>query len=365
MTKTQDSSLQVAVVGYGLAAKIFHIPFIQASPLLKLHSIVQRKPNKESSAPNNHPSLTHYTTLDPVLQDPAIDLVVITTPPDSHFNLSKLCLQAGKHILVEKPFVPTVEEADQLIHIARENNRLICVYQNRRWDSDFLTVKSLIKDGIFGRIYEVDTHFDYYRPEHFETWRGQLGTTDGGGALFDLGAHLIDQAYTLFGLPSSVYGVLSSQRDGRISPDKPDSVQAQLNYANGLIVNIRISDMSVESTQRRFWIRGTKGSFTKNGRDSQEAQLEAGLAPDAAGFGAEDPAYKGRLICIDENGKFQERDYHVKTPKTYGGLYEAFAEAIMSESEDAVPVPPLEAREVLRVINAIYRSAKLGQVVQV
>ncbi|RSL90962.1 hypothetical protein CEP51_000514 [Fusarium floridanum] len=365
MTKSQDSPLRVAVVGYGLAAKVFHIPFIQASPLLELHIIVQRKPTKESSAPDDHPSVAHHTTLDPVLQDPAVDLVVITTPPDSHFNLSKLCLQAGKHILVEKPFVPTVEEADQLIRIARENKRLICVYQNRRWDSDFLTVKRLIEDDIFGRIYEVDTHFDYYRPGHFDTWRGQLGTTQGGGALFDLGAHLIDQAYTIFGLPSSVYGVLLSQRNGRIDPDQPDSVHAQLNYANGLIVNIRISDMSVESTQRRFWIRGTKASFTKNGRDSQESQLQAGLAPNAAGFGVEDPANKGQLVCVDKNGEFQQRDYLIEAPKTYGALYEGFVEAIRSGSEDAVPVPPTEAREVLRIIDAIYRSAKVGQVVDV
>ncbi|RSL94414.1 hypothetical protein CDV31_014328 [Fusarium ambrosium] len=340
MAKTQDSPLRVAIVGYGLAAKVFHIPFIQASPLLELHTIVQRKPTKESSAPGDHPSVAHHTTLDPALQDPAVDLVVITTPPDSHFNLSRLCLQAGKHILVEKPFVPTVEEADQLIRIAREN-----------------------KHGIFGRIYEVDTHFDYYRPDHFETWRGQLGTTQGGGALFDLGAHLIDQAYTLFGISSSVYGVLLSQRNGRIYPDQPDSVHAQLNYANGLIVNIRISDMSVESTQRRFWIRGTKASFTKNGRDSQEAQLQAGLAPNAAGFGVEDPANKGQLICVDKNEEFQEQDYLVEAPKTYGALYEGFVEAIRSGSEDAVPVPPTEAREVLRIIDAIYRSAKVGQVV--
>ncbi|RSM15007.1 hypothetical protein CEP52_001146 [Fusarium oligoseptatum] len=365
MAKTQDSPLRVAIVGYGLAAKVFHIPFIQASPLLELHTIVQRKPTKESSAPGDHPSVAHHTTLDPALQDPAVDLVVITTPPDSHFNLSRLCLQAGKHILVEKPFVPTVEEADQLIRIARENKRLICVYQNRRWDSDFLTVKKLIKDGIFGRIYEVDTHFDYYRPDHFETWRGQLGTTQGGGALFDLGAHLIDQAYTLFGIPSSVYGVLLSQRNGRIDPEQPDSVHAQLNYANGLIVNIRISDMSVESTQRRFWIRGTKASFTKNGRDSQEAQLQAGLAPNAAGFGVEDPANKGQLVCVDKNGEFQQRDYLIEAPKTYGALYEGFVEAIRSGSEDAVPVPPTEAREVLQIIDAIYRSAKVGQVVDV
>lgn len=257
------------------AAKIFHISFIRTSPSLELQAIVQRHPTSQSSAPVDYPEVKHYLSAEELVEDSSCDIVVITTPPNTHYDLAKLCLEARKHILVEKPFVSRFEDAEHLTKLASDVGRLICVYQNRRFDSDFLAVHKLVQDGVFGWIHEIDTHFDYYRPDSAKSWRGQLSTTEGGGALFDLGSHLIDQAYTLFGLPCSVYGRLLNQKRGCLDLMHPDSVHAQLNYADGMIVNIRISDMSVESPQRRFWIRGTKASFKKDGMDPQEAQLES------------------------------------------------------------------------------------------
>ncbi|KAJ0278081.1 hypothetical protein Brms1b_006727 [Colletotrichum noveboracense] len=291
-------------------------------------------------------------------------MVVITTPPNTHYDLAKLCLKARKHILVEKPFVSRLEDADHLIKLASDVGQLICVYQNRRFDSDFLTVQKFVQDGVFGRISEIDTHFDYYRPESAESWRGQLSTAEGGGALFDLGSHLIDQAYILFGLPCSVYGRLLNQKRGCLDLMHPDSVHAQLNYANGMIVNIRISDMSVESPQRRFWIRGTKASFKKDGMDPQEAQLESGLLPTSSNFGVERTGSEGRLVIVRKDGTIQELSHPSVRSQNYGALYQGFAEAVWSGNEDMVPVSALQAREVLRILESVYASAKVDQVVK-
>ncbi|KAF9873020.1 hypothetical protein CkaCkLH20_09530 [Colletotrichum karsti] len=364
MGSAAPESLRVGVIGYGFAAKVFHIPFIQSTPFLKLQAIVQRSPTKVSSAPADHPEVKHYTAVDDLIHDESCDVVVITTPPDSHFALAKLCLQAGKHILVEKPFVPSVSEAEELIQLAKKAKRLICIYQNRRWDSDFLTVQQLLQDGVFGRIHEVDTHFDYYRPTSADSWRGQLDTIHGGAALFDLGSHLIDQMYALFGLPRAVYGVLSNQKEGRLDPLNPDSVHAQLNYDGGMVVNIRVSDMSVESPQRRFWIRGTKSSFRKNGRDPQEGQLELGQTPKDPGFGVEPAENEGRLVYVVNASRMEERPYPTVAPETYGALYQGFAAAIRSGTEEKIPVSASQAKDVLRIIEALYQSAVEDQVVR-
>ncbi|TDZ32401.1 scyllo-inositol 2-dehydrogenase (NADP(+)) IolW [Colletotrichum spinosum] len=355
-----DKKFNVGIIGYGLSAKVFHIPFINLTPQFNLHSIVQRKPTASSSAPNDYPTLKHHTSLEPMLRDPEVDIVNILTPPNTHFSFAKQALQAGKHVLVEKPFVPTVAEAEELIQIAKTNNRLICVYQNRRWDSDFLTVKKMISDGILGRVYEFDTHFDRYRPDRPSSWKGELGMDEGGGALYDLGSHLIDQVYHLFGMPQGVYGKLVSQRDGRFDAQDPDSVHAQLTYPDGLIVSVRIGVMSVETIQPRFWIRGTRASFHKTALDPQEDQLKAGRKPDEPGFGVEDPINGGRLLLVRDGGRVEERTKLTVEPKTYLKLFEAFARAVETGRDEDVPVPASEARDVLRIIDAVRESAKTG-----
>ncbi|KAK1993859.1 oxidoreductase family protein [Colletotrichum falcatum] len=354
----------VGIIGYGLSAKVFHIPFIDLAPQLKLHSIVQRNPTASSSAPNDHPGLKHHTSLEPMLGDPEVCIISILTPPNTHFSFAKQALQAGKHVLVEKPFVPTVAEAEELIRIAKENGRLVCVYQNRRWDSDFLTVKKMIGDGVFGRVYEFDTHFDRYRPERPATWKGELGMAEGGGALYDLGSHLIDQAYHLFGMPEAVYGKLVSQRGGRFDPEDPDSVHALLSYRDGLVVGVRIGVMSVEAHQPRFWVRGTRASFRKTGLDPQEDQLKAGRRPKEPGFGVEDPINGGTLMLAREGGGVEERTKLTAEPRTYLALFEAFAKAVETGRDEDVPVPASEARDVLRIIEAVKESSKTGSEVR-
>lgn len=344
-----------------MSAKIFHLPFIAITPSFKLHSILQRNPTPESSAPNDHPDLQHFRTLEPFLSDASLDVVVLTTTPDTHFALAQQALRAGKHVFVEKPFVTSSHEAAELIRLAEAEDRLICVYQNRRWDSDFLTVRKLLADGAaLGRVYEFETHFDRYRTARPTSWKGELSLARGGTALYDLGTHLVDQVYALFGLPSGVFAKLVSQRDGRaLGPEdpavEPDSVNMQLFYGPGLIVHVRVGVLSAETRQLRFWIRGTKGTYTKHGLDAQEDQLKAGMDTSDARFGRDPDGWHGTLVTAGEDGTMSEVEYPNVEPVTYKKIYELFGEALRGKGP--VPVPASEARDVLRILEAARESA--------
>lgn len=350
----------VGIIGYGASAKIFHIPFIAVTPQLRLAAIVQRAPSEDSSASRHHPHLRHYNRVQELLADADIDLVIVTTPPDSHSALTKAALEAGKHVLTEKPFVPTAAEADQLATLARDKKRLLCVYQNRRWDADFLTVQHLIAHQTLGRIVDFDSHFDRYRPVAPADWKGELELASGGGAVFDLGSHLVDQVYLLFGMPRSVHGRLLSQRRGHVDVVAPDSMTAELTYPNGMLAHIRTSVLSVETSQRRFWIRGERGSFHKLDLDPQEDQLKAGCEPTDRDYGPQD-VDKMRLILVDGDGVPTEAKVPTIEAETYSGFYSALARALQSGREEQLPVKIQEVRDVLRILEAIVESAKSGR----
>ncbi|SPQ21368.1 931e90ab-390d-405e-8f0f-8eeb84c85efd [Thermothielavioides terrestris] len=364
-----QKQFNVGIVGYGLSAKVFHIPFIALTPSLKLHSIVQRSPSPTNSAPADHPHVTHHTAFEALLADGAVDVVVLCTPPDTHFAFARAALEAGKHVLVEKPFVPTAAEADALAALARSRGRVLCVYQNRRWDADFLTVRRLLRDGVLGRVVEFETHFDRLRISPPPGgWKASMGMREGGGALFDLGTHLLDQVFVLFGMPSAVYGRFVRQREGRLvkgetgPEDEPDSVTAVLSYAEtGVVVHVRIGVVSVETRQIRFWVRGSKGSYHKTGLDPQEDQLRGGGKATDADFGREDESRYGRLCLLGEDGTVRDEVCPNVEPETYVKFYELFAKAVESGKEEDIPVPASQAAQVLRIIEAIRESAKTGR----
>ncbi|KAK9419141.1 putative Oxidoreductase [Seiridium unicorne] len=367
-----SKTFNVGVVGYGLSAKVFHIPFIKVTPSLKLHSILQRSPKSNDSAPSDYPDLKHHTSYDSFLADSDLDLVVLTTTPPTHFDLASQALKAGKHVLCEKPFVPSSVEADKLVALARENKRVLCVYQNRRWDADYTTVKKLIKDGTLGRLVEFETHFDRYKAEKPSNWKGTTKLNEGGGAVYDLGTHLIDQVYALFGKPASVFGKLINTRDGVINAeeDDTDSVTAQLFYNDGLVVYVRIGVLSVEAQQPRFWIRGTKGSYRKANLDTQEPELKNfnekkpdGRSPSDENFGVEPTEWAGKLTTLGADAKLNEESYATAKPPTYKEFYRLLAESIASGKEEDIPVPAAQASEVLKIIEAVRESNKSGRVV--
>lgn len=344
------------LTAFRMSAKVFHIPLILSTPQFTLHSIVQRTPKPRDDASKDHPTAKIYHSVPEILSDPQIDIIVITTTPDTHFSFTKTALEAGKHVLVEKPFVPTSAEAQTLIDISKMAGKLVCVYQNRRWDTDFLTIQKLLSEDKLGRVVEFETHFDRYKPLRPENWKGSLGMDQAGGVIYDLGTHLIDQVFVLFGMPKTVTAVFMNQRnDGE---KEPDSITILLGYeVGGPLVTAKAGVISVESEQLRYWVRGTKGSFKKYHLDVQEDQLKRGLKPNDEGFGVESAPASGTLVVL-ENDKPKSRVWRNVEPRTYAALYEGFAKAIQDGNEEEVPVKASDARDVLKIIEAARESAK-------
>ena len=243
--------------------QVFHIPLIKVVPEFKLRAIVQRSPSPGDDAGKDHPGIKSYRSSEEMVSDSDIDVVVVTTAPTSHFELAKLALEHGKHVIVEKPFTPSSKEASELIAIAKQHERLLTVYQNRRWDSDFLTLSKLLEERTLGRLVEFETHFDRHRPDAPDpasTWRAKF--VPGGGAVYDLGTHLIDQAVFAFGLPDKITGFVGSQREQNPG-DVEDSCTVLLHYKSGLLVTVKAAVVSPEEKQLRYWVRGDKGSYKK------------------------------------------------------------------------------------------------------
>jgi predicted dehydrogenase len=358
-TKTYN----VGVVGYGFSAKIFHIPFVEQIPELKLYAVVQRTPKPEDDAEKDHPGVKSYRTTDELFQDPAVDVVIITTAPDSHFALVKQALESGKHVVCEKPFTPTFKEADELVAIANKQNKLLAVYQNRRWDADFVTLSKLVKNGSLGRISEFETHFDRHRPEEpsadSHKWKNKV--IPGGSAVYDLGTHLLDQAVHLLGLPKRVTGFIGSAREHNTSGFE-DSFTVLLHYANGTLVTAKATVVSPEEEQLRFWVRGDKGSFKKFHLDIQEDQLKAGVKPQDNGYGREPRERYGTLTTI-QDGKPVKEVVPTVEPPTYTEYYRKLVRALGGEGD--LPASGAEAAQVIRLIELARESSATGKTLDV
>lgn len=287
-----SAPFNVAVIGYGLSAKVFHIPFIQAVPQFKLYGIVQRSPKPDNDASKDFPDAKVYASVEEAYADPEVAVIVITSIPETHFAMTKAALEAGKHVVVEKPFVPTSAEADELIRIAQKAGKLLGVYQNRRYDSDYNTVAKVMQvDKALGDVAEFETHFDRHRPDPpADTWKSV--DSPGNGAIYDLGTHLIDQVFHFFGMPQKVTGFIGNQRRG-VTGGSADSCTVLLHYP-GLLATAKAGVVSCEVEQLRFWVRGTKGSFKKFHLDVQEDQLKAGMRPGDKSYGVDPEDHYGK-----------------------------------------------------------------------
>jgi len=360
--------MNVAVIGYGLSAKVFHIPFILALPeLYKLHGVLQRTPTEKNNAANDHKGIATYHDLGSLLADSAVELVIVTSVPSAHFAQCETILRAGRHVLCEKPFVPTSAEATKLGEIAKECGRVLAVYQNRRWDADFITVQEILAKGSLGRVVEFESHFDRHRPNPaalVHSWK-VTPNQPAGGAIYDLGTHLLDQVVTLFGAPARITAFVGNQRqygDHKAAGAGGDSFTALLHYSSGLLCTAKAAVVSPETRQLRYWIRGERGSFKKFNLDVQEPQLIAGKRPGKdADFGVEEEESNGTLTLWDEKtGKMEEQKVApVSPPKTYMGIYEELAAAIKGDGK--VPVTPDQAAVVLRVIELAKESSSSGK----
>jgi len=281
-------------------------------------------------------------------------LVVIASPNIFHFDQAKDLLQAGKHVVIEKPMTPTSAEAGELINIAGKAGKKIFVYQNRRWDGDFKTVQQVVYNGYLGEILEYEAHFDRFAPgARRSAWRDE--PLPAGGVLYDLGAHLVDQALVLFGLPQTVFADIRSQR----AESKVDDYFEVNLYYNRLKVKLKAS-VFVKEPGPRYILHGTKGSFIKYGIDPQEELLKEGLMPGPADWGKEDSDYYGILNAEMHGQQFYG---NIETePGNYMGFYDNVYDVLIRGSAQAVR--PEEARNVIRIIELAFESNNKGTIIK-
>ncbi len=332
--------LKVALIGYGFAGKTFHAPLLARVPGLQLTHIVSSNGAKVQK--------DWDVTVLPKPEDafglPEIDLIVIATPNPTHFDLARKALDEEKHVVVDKPFTNTVAEAAQLVALAASRRRLLSVFQNRRWDADFLTVRKLLADNVLGDVVHFESHYDRYRPEPRQRWREQ--PVPGGGLWFDLGPHLIDQAMQLFGLPDGIYADLEVQRPlGQTT----DYFHVVLRYGRSRVILHGASLVAAETP--RFTVHGALGSYAKFGMDTQEESLKRGEIPGSAGWG-QDPRM-GTLVTKRGDG-FETREVP-NIPGNYLAYYEAIRDAITAGGPN--PVTPQDAFSVITVIEAAVKSS--------
>ena len=336
-----DNPLKVALVGYGFVGKVFHAPLIQATPGLTLHSVVSRDAGKVRA---DWPTVTVVPDAHAAFADPAVDLVVIASPNDTHAPLAIAALDQGKHVVVDKPFTLTLSEAREVVTTASRAGRVVSVFQNRRWDADFLTVRRLIEEGVLGRVAEFHSHFDRFRPIVQDRWRER--DEPGGGLWYDLGPHLLDQALQLFGAPLAINADIARLRDGARAADYVD---VTLRYPHHRAV-LHASTL-VAGNGLRFAVHGTRGSYLKHGLDAQEDQLRAGVVPGAPGWGIDPRA--GEMV-LDRDGQLVAEVAGAEAGD-YRRYYAAIRDAILHGT--APPVTPQQALDVMQVIELGLQSS--------
>jgi predicted dehydrogenase len=342
--------IQTAIIGFGLSGRVFHAPFIHTHPGFKLHSVVERK---GSLSREIYPYVRVCKDYKELLEDDSVELVVIATPNIFHFEQAGNLLRAGKHVVIEKPFTPTSDEADELIRIAEAEGRKMFVYQNRRWDGDFKTLELVVYHGYLGEILEYEAHFDRFAPgARRSPWRDEA--LPGGGVLYDLGAHLIDQALVLFGLPHSIFADIRWQREGsRVD----DYFEINLYYKR-LKVTLKAS-VFVKEPGPRYILHGTKGSFIKYGIDPQEELLKEGAMPDLSEWGNDNPDYYGILHAEIHGQQFYG---NIETEAgNYMGFYDNVYDVLTRGAEQAIK--PEEARNVIRIIELAFESHREQRVI--
>ncbi|KAI8079583.1 uncharacterized protein B0P05DRAFT_86993 [Gilbertella persicaria] len=341
-----------------MSARTFHCPLIVSSPFMHLAGVVERKSDKSKDM---YSWIQVFKSTDDLFAHPDIDLVVITTPNDSHYSLAKEAMKAGKHVVVEKPFTITSQEAQELVQVAKETNRICSVYQNRRWDGDFLTVKKLVAGGQLGRLVEYESHFDRFRNFVKPGWREQ-NDQPGSGMLYDLGAHLIDQALHLFGMPKTVYATVSNQRQLKES-NVADDFTIILGYDNAFKAILRSSMLARHTPVLRFNLRGMQGSFRKEYLDVQEDQLKSGKLPSDPEYGVESQARYG---TIDTEIQGLHLVGTVETEKgAYLSYYNNVAQSIQKSDPGHLEVTPQDGYNCIRLIELAQQSSDEGRVVQV
>jgi scyllo-inositol 2-dehydrogenase (NADP+) len=336
--------IKVGLIGFGFAGRTFHAPFITAVPGLQLEAIVQRSGH---DAAQLYPSVRIFQSLEDLLANGKLELVVVATPNTSHFPIARKCLEHGCHVVIDKPFTVTTAEARELIEVAQSQRKILSVYQNRRWDGDFMTVRRLIQGGDLGRVVLFESHFDRFRPEvRAGAWREK--NDPGSGVLFDLSPHLLDQAITLFGVPEFVQADVRAERSNALIDDTFNIVL----FYPGLRAVLQAT-MLAKIPGPRFTLHGTSGTFVKHGMDPQEDALKAGGTPREDSWGTEAQENWG---VLDIEGQEVRR---VPTEAgDYRGFYQNVREAI--NGSEPLAVTPQQALNVMIALELCNKSSREG-----
>ena len=339
-----------AIASFGMSGQVFHGPSLKVLPQFKIHKILERQKNISA---NLFPEATIVRSYEEILTDPEIDLVIVNTPDSLHYEMAQQAIAAGKHVVVEKPFVKYSEDARKLIALAREKGVILTVYQNRRLDNGYLTIKKILEQKLLGRLVEYETHFDRYRNFIQEgSWKedGDERT----GVLFNLGSHMVDQALSLFGTPEAVTAHLSVVRtNGRTT----DNYDIKLHY-KGFKATLRCSYL-IREMGPQYILHGTEGSFIKMGTDPQEEMLKQNRLPNAPNWGTEPESDWG--IINTSVGGVHIRGKVETVPGNYLSYYENLAQAIQGEAP--LMVKPEEALTTIRILEACLESNRLEKTI--
>jgi predicted dehydrogenase len=339
-------TIRTAVVGYGLSGSVFHAPLIGTDRRYSLDFIATSNVERQKAATARYPGMRTVHDGEAVLAHAAdLDLVVLGTPPATHYPLAKAALEAGLDVVVDKPFAVTSAQGQELITLAQELGRVLTVFQNRRWDGDFLTLRKLVSADALGKVTRFESRFERWSPAIAKAWKARATAADGGGTLFDLGSHLIDQALQLFGPASVVHAELKARRSDERADD---DVFLVLRHESGVVSHLTMNMMCPQQGPR-FRVLGSVCGFTKNGVDPQEPYIAAGGSPLDEEYGVEAPEWAGRL----------GRDGHLDALPTERGAYPEFYRLLADKILDGgaasalpLPVNPEDAVGVLKLIEA-------------
>jgi len=345
-----DQPIKTALCSFGMSGWVFHAPFIHMHPGFALYGVWERTKNL---AREKYPSVKTFRSLEEILNDAAIELVVVNTPNSTHYDYTKEALLAGKHVIAEKPFTVTVKEGEELVQLAKQQGKLLSVYQNRRFDSDYRTVKKIIDQDLLGQIVEAEIHYDRFKEElspkvHKET--PGMGT----GLLYDLGSHLIDQSLQFFGMPQAVFADIAVMRPIA----KVDDYMELILFYPKHRVRIK-SSYIVREAPPSYVFHGLKGSFIKARTDVQERMLQEGLTPDRPDWGIEPESEKG-LLHTEIDGKII-REYIPSEKGSYMDYYEGMYQSIRNKKPLLVTAE--EGLNIIRVIEAAYKSNSQKKVI--
>ncbi|WP_457972986.1 Gfo/Idh/MocA family protein [Arthrobacter sp. D1-17] len=347
MRKVTAAPIRTAVVGFGISGRVFHAPLIAADPAYSLDVIVTADPTRAADAARLYPQAHIVPTPEAVFALAGeLDLVILGTPPHTHFDLAAAAIKHGLHLVVDKPFVPTSVQGEELIGLAADGGVQLTVFQNRRWDADFLTLQKLLSEQAVGEVRTFESRFEWWRPEGFGNWRDSVSLAEGGGILHDLGAHLIDQAVQLFGPVAQSYGETANR--GSHSGAADTEAFVSLVHESGVCSRLWMNGMAAQ-VGPRFHVLGSEAGYTKWGLDGQEPALAAGVTPSDPGYGV-DPQESWGILGVDGSA--------TPVPAERGAYPEFYVRlAAALRGEGPLPVDAAGPLEVLKVIEGIHALA--------